>query len=639
MADHLSNLNPAQRQAAESKAPAVLVLAGAGAGKTKTLTARLSRLVDEGVAPEQLLAITFTNKAAREMRERLPKNQGHSRTPFIATFHAFGVFVLRNEHERLGLSKNFTIFDRDESLSAVKKAMERIGLDPKQHEPRKILSIISKLKGKGLSTSDFIPKEKSFVEQSLSSLWPHYEETLSKAKALDFDDLLLKTKTLFAKNPDILERYQRFFPYVHIDEYQDTNGVQYEIVKMLVGKNGNIFAVGDIDQSIYSWRGADFENILRFEADFPNAEVVLLEENYRSTQNILDAANTIIKKNKRRREKNLFTKNGPGEKITLVSTLSEKHEADYVANKAKELIKQGINPEQIAVLYRANFQSRAIEEACLKNTVSYQVLGTRFFDRKEVKDLLAFIKASINRDDWVSLARAAGAVPRGIGKSTIAKIASGEFDILTGASKTKAIAFYNILDEIKNVAENKPAQEAIKVALEKSGLADLFKKSSEDLERLENLRELATLASRFDNRPSPEGILEFLSEAALESDQDSLLAKNPGIKLMTVHAAKGLEFDAVFIVGLEDGLFPHQGFGETDRDDEEERRLFYVALTRARKHVYLLNAAVRTIFGRQEITIPSEFIGDIDPELITCEIKDDDNDYGTGKSWLPDISF
>lgn len=519
-------------------------------------------------------------------------------------------------------------------------------IDEKRFEPKKVLGTISRLKSDNLTLTNFSAQGgsasggKGFYSSIVARVWERYQALVTKASGFDFDDLLLESVRLLKRESAILQSYRQRFRYLLVDEYQDTNAIQYELATMLAAPANNLCVVGDVDQSIYSWRGADFENLLRFEKDFPGAKVVLLEENYRSTQTILTAANQVIEKNKNRHDKKLFTKNRAGELITLATSLSEIAEADYIATTAKDLIKNGAKPDEIAVLYRANFQSRSLEEGMLRHNAPYQVLGTRFFERKEVKDLMAYLKAALNREDYTSLVRASGAPARGIGKVTLAKIAAGGRAGLTGATARKVDELYQILDKIKLAIETKSASEAIKITLQTSGLESKLKKGSEDeVERYENLRELVTLATKYDHLPAPEGIIALLEEVALSSEQDSLNEKKVGVKLMTVHAAKGLEFDYVFITGLEQDLFPHAGFNEKDRDEEEERRLFYVAITRARQKVYLTYAQTRALYGNRSVTVPSEFIFDIADDLIeTTEHHLEDLPNG-GKSYLPDIFF
>lgn len=650
--DPLINLNDRQKEAVLSTEGPLLILAGAGAGKTKTIAERIRHLVRQGVAPSSILAITFTNKAAKEMRERvsrmLAEDKGLNRPvsmnerPFVSTFHALGVHIIKEQSQKLGLSRHFTIFDRDDSKKAIKEALEKHGLDPKTNDPGKILSLISREKGKGLTASDFGERlERSSFSEIVEAVWKEYEHILKRDSALDFDDLLLKTAKLLKTDLDVRHHYQKVWDYVHIDEYQDTNGVQYEISKLLVGPKRNLCVVGDIDQNIYSWRGADIKNILDFEKDYPDAKVILLEENYRSTKNILEAANTVIEKNKIRRKKTLFTSNSVGEKIGIFQGFDEASEAEFIASKTEEMIKNGSKPDEIAVLYRANFQSRVLEEAFMQHRLPYQLLGTRFFERREIKDILSYLKAGLNPECLADIKRVINVPPRGIGKVTIAKVFSGDEDSLNAATKAKIANFRNFLSEIEQMAKTEAPSETISFIIAKSGLEELWKAGkAEDLERLENAYELAAFAGRYDSLPPMEGIEELLSDSALQSDQDEMKEERSAVRLMTVHASKGLEFDTVFISGLEDGLFPHQKITRdniTPEESEEERRLFYVALTRARKKIFLSYAQVRMIFGQREVNIPSEFIFDIPEELTEEETFDTDNAWR--RKPLLDIPF
>ena len=630
--DYLEGLNPGQKEAVLQTQGPLLIFAGAGAGKTKTITCRIMHLMKSGVEPKNILAITFTNKAAKEMRDRvmtaLEKERGlagisYIEKPFISTFHSLGVHILKENAREIGLIRNFSIFDKSDSLKAVRDIVRDMGLDPKQHEPNKILNIISREKGDLKNAEDFAESLRggntTSQHELVSRVWAEYELKLKVEKALDFDDLLLKTYKLLKSNKEVLEKYQNIWQYIHIDEYQDTNKVQYMTVKLLAEKHQNLCVVGDIDQNIYSWRGADIKNIMNFEKDYPKAKIVLLEENYRSTQNILAVANSIIKKNVNRVEKNLFTKNIEGDKISLYAGFNEAEEAHYIANKAKELITSGVSARDIAVLYRANFQSRALEDAFLTKSVPYQVLGTKFFERKEVKDIISFARAGLNPDSMTDIKRIINVPARGIGKVTILKIFSGQKDELPLGTKIKVDQFFKLLKEInKKTQESKPS-EVIKFIIQESGIEkELRDGNDEEKERLENMRELATLAVKYDHLPIGEGIEKLIEEAALACDQDSLEKNEDAVKLMTVHASKGLEFDYVFITGLEEDLFPHQRMGSTKNkeDGEEERRLFYVALTRARKKVFLTYANSRTIFGSAQVNTPSQFIGDIEEEFI-----------------------
>jgi DNA helicase-2/ATP-dependent DNA helicase PcrA len=633
--NYLEQLNQPQKEAVLRQEGPLLVIAGAGAGKTRTIAYRILHLIESGIAPENILAITFTNKAAREMRERVEKllklggetsrsprvSPPSLATPMLTTFHSFGVYILRHNGQRLGLSSHFSIFDRDESIAKIKEAMRALSIDEKRFEPRKVLGAISRQKGDNINQKEFQTKQSNNPQgKIISQIWNRYEEILKTNKALDFDDLLIKTVELLKTNRDVLTSYQERFRYIHVDEYQDTNVVQYELTNLLAEKYKNICVVGDMDQSIYGWRGADFTNLLHFEKDYTEAKTILLEENYRSTQTILTAANQVIEKNKQRHEKKLFTKNKEGARIGLYTGLEEGDEARFVAQKAKELIGEGVNPNEIAVLYRANFQSRVLEEACLQENVPYQVLGTRFFDRKEIKDIVAFIRASLNPEDWESTKRIINIPARGIGKVTLTKLASGQSEELPEKTKQKISQFKKILRDIGDFAINNKPSELIKFIIEHSGLEKSLKEDGEDgQERLENIKELVNVATKYDTLPTEEAIEAMMTEIALATDQDELDQPKSGIKLMTVHAAKGLEFDNVFITGLEQDLFPHAGLSDGKRDNEEERRLFYVAVTRARHKLFLSYAQTRQVFGQRRVNMPSEFIFDIDEDLIENE--------------------
>ena len=629
MTPYLTSLNDEQRTAVLHTEGPLLVLAGAGSGKTRVITHRIVHLIHQGVAPHNILAITFTNKAAKEMRERvlalIAKYPPTARaaldaTPTVSTFHALGVRILREHHATLNLRRGFTIYDRSDTLRAIKKAMERAAYDPKQFEPRKVLGMISRAKGDAKTRTMFAESAKSYPEQVAAAVWEHYERIMHEEHALDFDDLLLKTLQLLKENPVIRDLLRARYRYIHIDEYQDTNAVQYAIVRMLTDEHQNICAVGDIDQNIYSWRGADIANILQFERHFNGTTTVFLEENYRSTQTIIAASNEIIAKNKNRVEKKIFTNNQEGEKITCYAAMTGSDEAEYIAMTAKSLISGGTAPSDIAVLFRTNFQSRALEEAFLNYSVPYQVLGTKFFERKEVKDVLSFLRLAINQDSIADLARIANVPPRGIGKITVLKMIEGNAGNITGAARVKVDGFFEMMTDIAKAANTKKVSEVITYIMKRTGIEAYFKESGteDDLARIENLRELVSLAVRYDELPPQEAVEHLLEDAALASDQDELKQKEEqdAVRLMTIHAAKGLEFPYVFITGLEEGLFPHERLDDHGVDHEEERRLFYVALTRAEKKVYLTYAHMRMIFGSQRVNIPSSFLADIDSEHI-----------------------
>jgi len=622
----LNGLNPQQKEAVLHTKGSLLIIAGAGAGKTKTLTHRILNLIVNGVEPQKILAITFTNKASKEMKERvnsliqstrelnLPINDTVS--PFVSTFHALGVYILKNEFHEIGIKKYFSIYDRNDSKSLVKNIVKDLGYDPKQYDPGMILNIISKSKSDLITLEEFEGATMDNPAKELAfKVWQKYRRKLKEENALDFDDLLYEPVLLLKRNKEIREKYQNMWEYIHIDEYQDTNEVQYQLAKMLAEKHKNICVVGDADQNIYSWRGATIKNILNFEEDYPNTTEIVLEENYRSTQNILSAANAVIKKNRNRKDKNLFTKNNEGEKLSLFTAYNEYDEADFVVERCRELIDKGVREDDIVVLYRTNFQSRVIEEVFLRSKISYQLLGTRFFDRKEIKDVVSYLKFALNETDSVSLGRIINFPTRGIGKVSYLKILEGNSNDLTGKAKEGYLSFKNFIKKIQEKIEKTKPSEIMKFIIEESGIeGELFKDKEMGDDKILNIKELVSLAVKYDEF-GEEGMGQFLEDISLLSDQDELNNNKVGVKLMTVHASKGLEFKYVFIVGLEQGLFPSDGFSE-DRDEEEERRLFYVALTRAEEKIFLLYANFRNIFGRQVVNSPSEFIEDIEDDYL-----------------------
>ncbi len=625
----LHGLNDAQKLAVTHVDGPLLIIAGAGTGKTRTITERIVQLIRTGVAPDEILAITFTNKAAKEMRERvldlLAKDPSINRPvdalatgmtrPFMSTFHSLGVSLLREFSHVIGLHRHFTIYDRTESMRAVKEIIIELGYDPKTYEPRQILSIISRTKGDGHSYEHLVRDPHNPWKTLAGAVMRLYDLKLSKEHALDFDDLLSKTAHLLLTHPEVREILHRRWRYIHIDEYQDTNAIQFQIAQLLTGPGNNICAVGDTDQLIYSWRGAQLENLLSFEKEFPNTTVIVLEENYRSTQRILDAANAVIAKNAKRKEKQLFTKNVEGAHITLHQSYTGDDEARYVAESMRTLIEEGTAASEIAVLYRANFLSRALEDACLRHDVPYQVLGTRFFERQEVKDVISYVRAAQNTIAPGDYSRAASTPPRGIGKTTLAKVLMADHASLTPALRMKVEGFESLLGRIRHACTTLKPSDVITFVIQESGLDMHYKKDTDGEERIQNMRELVTLATKYDNESLPEGIMHFLDDAALAADQDSLEATQSTVKLMTIHAAKGLEFEHVFLVGLEQGVFPSD-HGDEHRDEEEERRLMYVAITRARKVLHLSYAMMRTIYGQTHVTVPSEFISDIPEEHI-----------------------
>ncbi|MEK7647231.1 MAG: UvrD-helicase domain-containing protein [Patescibacteria group bacterium] len=633
--DILNGLNSRQKEAVEYIHGPVLILAGAGSGKTKVLAHRIANIICLGGTPERILAITFTNKAAEEMQKRISTliydNLQISGRPLVSTFHALGVQILRESGTRIGISKKFSIFDEEDSLSLMKECLKDLSIDPKQFQPAKMRSVISAHKSELLSPEDLAEDvNNSPFLAKLATVWQLYEKKLREHQALDFDDLIAKTIMLLQQNPETLKHYQERWTHIHIDEYQDTNRSQYLLAQLLSRAHRNICAVGDIDQSIYGWRGADFRNILNFEKDWPEAKIITLEENYRSTQTILDAANAVIIKNQYRRPKNLFTAKTGGNKIKIFMAANEMEEAAFIAQTARAYMRNNTPADKIAVLYRTNFQSRVLEEEFLRQGVPYQLIGVKFYERKEVKDILAYIRAALNPQDLLSKKRIINTPPRGIGKILLTKYLARDKNI---SPKGKALLqnFEEVIQSINRTAQTKPASEAVRLAIEKTCYADFLRDGTEEgAARLANIQELVSLSKKYDIFPPPAGIEEMLSNAALMSDQDTLKEREKAVKLMTVHAAKGLEFNTVFIGGMEDGLFPHNimGGGSDPLKAEEERRLFYVALTRAEENLFLSYAIFRTIFGGRQINKPSRFLEDIPQELAEAVSHDDwQNEY------------
>ncbi|MBI1957265.1 MAG: UvrD-helicase domain-containing protein [Candidatus Niyogibacteria bacterium] len=629
----LSGLNDAQKAAVLHRSGPLLVVAGAGSGKTRVLTYRIAHLITSGVQPESILAITFTNKAAGEMKERVTRlltgsPQGESLgirkglplkdSPWIGTFHALGVWLLRREGKAIGIDPHFTIVDDEDRLALIKECVADLKLDPKQFEPRRVKSLISSKKTSLLTPDEHLAEAKDGFSRAFGEIWAAYEAKKARSHTLDFDDLLANIVVLFERRPDILEKYQGLWKFIHIDEYQDTDSVQYRIANLLARAHSNLCVVGDIDQAIYSFRGADFRNILQFEVDWPEATVVTLEENYRSTKPILDAANAVIAKNVFRKPKNLYTTyDGDVSKIELCVAENETQEAEWIAGKIKHLLGQGAHPTSLAVLFRTNAQSRALEEAFLLNQIPYHVVGVKFYARREIKDILAYLRAALNPADLISIKRIINTPKREIGKVLLAKYFAR---MPLSASEAQRIAgFEALLAHIREAAQAHPASFALDTLLKKTEYRGLFNPELEDdVMRLANIKELTGLVKRFDVLEPPKGVLALLEEAALMTGEESEHKKEASVPLTTVHAAKGLEFDHVFIAGLEDGLFPHTALsGEEEKLRlEEERRLFYVALTRAKKQVYLTLALFRTIFGERQVNMPSRFLDEIPPELI-----------------------
>jgi len=636
---YLESLNPQQKEAVLHTEGPLLVVAGAGTGKTKTLTHRVLHLIQNGVAPYNILAITFTNKAAREMQERIKSMiNNDDASPVVATFHSLGVRILRQFHEKIKVNKYFNILDSQDRMVLIKQVMKKLDYDPKVWDPKKIASFISREKSNKHNSSNYVVN-KHPLSAVVKIVWEQYEVLKKQEQSLDFDDLLLESYQLLRDHKDVLDYYRARWKYIHVDEYQDTNTLQNEMVKMLVGDNMNICAVGDADQNIYSWRGADMKNILHFEKDFPGARTIVLETNYRSTQTILRVSSDIISKNKERIEKKLVTDNPEGERVIVFEGFSAYEEANWIAKKTQQYINDGVSMKEIAVLFRTNFQSRILEEAFLRYLIPYHVVGVKFFGRKEIKDLMSYLKAALNPQSLADIKRVINEPKRGIGKVSIAKIFAGQEAELSLKAKESYGNFTKILENIREYSEIHPPSDTIKYIIEHSGLDAVLKKgSADDLDRLENMKELVTFAQAYDDRDEP--FAAFLEDVSLLSDNDKG-DKNGGtsdtVKLMTIHAAKGLEFEKVFVAGLEQGLFPSQrDEKQTSYEREEERRLCYVAFTRAKDTLHLSYAKLRTIYGQQSINEPSEFLLDVEQEMIEYDQtsafgnnNDDDNDTQT----------
>ena len=621
----LSKLNDKQREAVMETDGPILVLAGAGSGKTRVLTTKVAYLVlEKDVLPENILAITFTNKAAKEMKERVHKMLGSDSYRIqISTFHSFGLLLVKENYDKLGFDKNFTILDSDDVLTIIKRILKDMNLDPKVYNPRAIRNKISSAKNELMDSNYYSRFANSEYEEIVLEVFRKYEKKIAKNNSLDFDDLLLLPIKLFKENPDILKKYQERFKYILVDEYQDTNEAQYKMIKMLSAKYKNICVVGDIDQSIYGFRGANFRNILNFEKDYPDAKIVPLEENYRSTGNILNVANDIIKNNKQRKEKNLWTQNEDGPKIRYHRAYDEKDEANFVKNEIQKLIDSGEPKSSIAVLYRTNAQSRNMEEALLKDSIPYKVVGSfYFYNRKEIKDLICYLKLLYNPQDDVSLLRIINVPKRQIGPKTIenlsVKAVSNGTSLYEAIDSGKELQFKNLIEDIRRESENLSLTELVDLILDKSGMRRELEatKTIEAEVRLENLEEFKSITKNFEENNGIIALDEFLDEISLVADISEHNENSDVVTLMTIHSAKGLEFDHVFIIGLEEGLFPHNNSLYDDDELEEERRLCYVAVTRAKKTLTLVNAKRRMIYGNTSVNAPSRFISEIEDKYL-----------------------
>ncbi len=649
-ADHiLKGLNDKQIEAVKAVEGPVLVISGPGSGKTKALTHRIAYMLAQGINPAHILAITFTNKASAEMKERISKLLGGGERgakvemPTIGTFHSIGLRILKREIAVLGYNQNFSISDGDDQLALMKRIMGSLEIDPKRYNPRSMLRRISKLKTDLIAPESY--QGKDFTEKLAAKLYKQYAEELRRMNMLDFDDLIVLPVRIFKEHPHILAKYQAQWKYILVDEYQDTSHDQYQFIQLLAVAHKNVFAIGDDAQSIYAFREADIRNILNFQKDYPDAKVVLLEQNYRSTQNILAAAQGIITNNKSQFPKNLWTENGQGERITVKETLNERAEANYIIGQISAGLRRGQKLQDFTVLYRTHAQSRAVEEALITKGMPYQIVGgIKFYERKEIKDIMAYLKFIHNPTDVLAFERIYNVPARGIGESTYRKIlAVGDHDLFESLKKlaveeTKKSSplknFQALIEDLRETAGSKPLTKTIGYIVEKIGYEDYLKtltavkNSPENLEdRMENIQELKTVARGYDNLDPAEGRGKFLEEIALLQDADRDKDETPRVNLMTMHSSKGLEFPVVFIIGMEEGLFPHARSIYQPHEMEEERRLCYVGITRAKQRLVLTHAKYRNIFGSTEVNLPSRFLAEMPQDTLDYQFLDPNNDY------------
>ena len=625
--DYLNTLNDEQKKAVMHLNGPCLVLAGAGSGKTRVLTTRIAYLIDNGIPSYNILAITFTNKAAKEMKERVetlvPGNYA-----FLGTFHSLGVRILRENSKECGLESNFTILDSDDVLSLIKRIMKNKEIDPKELAPSYVRNRISFVKNENLSPREIDNLFNTVSEKRVLDIYQTYQELIHKNNSVDFDDLLVLPVELFKKYPEILDKYQEKFKYILVDEYQDTNEVQYQFNKLLASKYRNLFVVGDANQSIYGFRNANFRNILNFEKDYKDAYVVTLESNYRSTNNILECANCVIRNNKERKELNLKGTIGDGVKTQYITCENGKMEALTIIDEIKKLYNQGYDYKDIGILYRTNGQSRLLEEVFLKENIPYNVVGAYYFyQRKEIKDLLSYLKLINNQNDDIALRRVINEPKRGIGEKAIenlsneaTRLGSSMFDAI---SKGRELAFKELILDMIKAQDNLSLTEFIDYVIDKSGMKESLtsEKSLENDLRLDNLEEFKSVTASFEERTGSVNLSDFLEEISLVADISEHKEEKDAVTLMTIHSAKGLEFDCVFLCGMEEGIFPHQNSFESDAEIEEERRLCYVGITRARKVLYLTNAHSRILYGREQVNPPSRFIKEIDKDLLDVKVK------------------
>ena len=635
----VKNMNTEQSEAVRTTEGPLLIMAGAGSGKTRVLTHRIAYLLDEkDVSPYNILAITFTNKAAKEMKQRVEQLVGEeAQVIWMSTFHSMCVRILRRDADRIGIERNFTIIDPTDQKSVIKDVLKNENIDSKRFEPRMFIGAISNLKNELKTPEDAQKEANDFHSQMVAAVYKGYQRQLSRNEALDFDDLIMTTINLFERVPDALEYYQNKFQYIHVDEYQDTNKAQYTLVKLLASKFKNLCVVGDSDQSIYGWRGADIQNILSFEEDYPEAKTIFLEQNYRSTKNILNAANEVIKNNSERKPKGLWTANTGGDKIQYYEAMTERDEAEYVVREIMKHQRNGKKYSDMAILYRTNAQSRVLEETFMKSNIPYTMVGgQKFYDRKEIKDLLSYLRVIANSNDDISLQRIINVPKRGIGPSSVEKIqtyavqnqismfdALGEVDFIGLSKKVtqECINFYETITNLIKEQEFLEISDIVDEVLQKSGYRDMLEREQtlESRSRLENLDEFMSVPKDYEeNTPLEEqSLINFLTDLSLVADIDEADTQS-GVTLMTMHSAKGLEFPIVFIMGMEESLFPHIRAIKSDDDHEmeEERRICYVAITRAEELPYITNATTRMLFGRSQSNMPSRFLREIPEDLL-----------------------
>jgi DNA helicase-2/ATP-dependent DNA helicase PcrA len=636
--DVLAKLNPAQREAVETIEGPLLIVAGPGSGKTRVITHRVAYLIKVcGVSPHRIMAVTFTNKAAREMAERLEKLLGQTAGDLtLGTFHAICARILRQEGKAIGLDSRFIIYDEEDQLSLIKQSLQELDLDPKQYAPRAIQSAIKYAKSRLLTPSDYAQQTSNYFEGIVHRVYERYQQSLTQNHGVDFDDLLMRTVQLFNDHPKVLSKYQSRYLHILVDEFQDTNITQYMLIKQLAGKHRNVCVVGDPDQSIYSWRFADLRNILSFEKDYPDARVAYLEQNYRSTKTILDAASSIISVNSRRKPKRLWTENEAGVPISVIEAYNEDEEAQFVISEIARLVEQDlVSPGGCAVMYRVNAQSRALEEAFMRYGVPYKLVGgIRFYQRREIKDVIAYLRLIQNPSDSISLARIINVPSRGIGQRTLAElsgwaknqdmplyealklVADKKGPPLTPRANYALKSFFDLFDELIARSQELSLTGLLDAILEQTSYKEYILNEEDSEERWENIQELYTVARDYNDLSPAEALAAFLEKASLYSDTDELNEKVEATTLITLHQAKGLEFPVVFIAGMEEGLLPHRRSMEDPDEMEEERRLCYVGVTRAKQRVYLLRAYRRNLFGGSSATIPSRFLEDIPPHLI-----------------------